>query len=324
MSAPCSALRRLLPPPLLQLALLLVLPAPFARAAPNGLTVVPGTGDRQTDATTVQYNFGTRRLSDESPLEHTFTVRNGGAVPVTLDRLQSSCGCTSAVVGGDRSLPLTLPPGAFVPLRVTVSPHRLLPGEAHKSVWVYAHGGGDAVLLLEMVGTLQDDPVPAASAPAAPSPEAARPAAAPHGGDPAPDFTRADTAGRPFTLSAQRGRPLALFFFCGCPWCADVARAWSRDQRRAARPADAAIVYAGPASEAAAFARRNGLDPARTRLLPDPDSALTERVYRVASCPRAFALDAVGVIRYTNDHADDRPRLAPTRTIAARVAAALR
>ena len=53
----------------------------------------------------------------------------------------------------------------------------------------------------------------------------------------------------------------------------------------------------------------------QTTLLPDPDSKLTEGVYKLNSCPRAFALDPAGLIRYTNDHADDQPRRAPAETI---------
>ena len=183
------------------------------------------------------------------------------------------------------------------------------------------HGASDAPVLLEITGTMQDDPdtaptpVPAVAAPTSVTPDA------PRAGRPAPAFTRADAQGRPFALASERGHPAALFFFCGCPWCADVATLWGREQRKKSAPT--VVVFAGTGAEARAFAARSGLDSGQTTLLPDPDSALTERVYKLNSCPRAFALDAAGLIRYTNDHADDQPRRAPAALIAQRTRQAL-
>ena len=315
----------------LLLGLLLIIPARFVLAAPPALTVVTGQGTTQTDATTARYDFGTRRMSDESPLEHTFTLRNSGTAPVTVDRLQSSCGCTTAFLAGDQDLPLTVGPGGIIPVRVSIAPHRLTPGPMEKSVWVFTHGAADASVLLEITGTLQDDPDPgAAPAPAVTSPPtpaagASSVGAAPQAGQPAPAFALADAQGKPFSLGATRGHATALFFFCGCPWCADVARAWGQAQRGTHSPVSTRtlVVFAGTGADAKAFAARNGLDLKQTTLLPDPDSHLTEGVYKLNSCPRAFVLDPAGLIRYTNDHTDDQPRLAPARTIVLRASLAL-
>ncbi len=302
------------------LGLLLAAPARLAHATPTGLTVVTGQGTVQADVTTARYDFGTRRMSDESPLEHTFTLRNSGAVPITVDRLQSSCGCTTAFLAGDQSLPLTVGPGGIIPVKVSIAPHRLAPGPTEKSVWVFTHGAADASVLLEITGALLDDPDPAAPTPIVPPTAAPPPAvtlAAPQAGHPAPPFTLPDAQGKPFSLAALRSRPVALFFFCGCPWCADVARAWGQAQRGARLPASTRtlVVFAGTGAAAQAFAARSGLDLKQTTLLPDPDSHLTEGIYKLNSCPRAFVLDREGVIAYTNDHADDLPRQAPAKTI---------
>jgi len=302
----------------LSLGLLMTTSARLALASPPpALSIVTGQGTMQADATTARYDFGTRRMSDESPLEHTFTLRNTGTAPVTVDRLQSSCGCTTAFLAGDQNLPLTVGPGGIIPVRVSIAPHRLAPGPMEKSVWVFTHGASDASVLLEVTGTMQDDPDPAAPpipAPAAP-PLAVTSAAsaAPQAGQPAPTFALSDAQGKSFSLAAMRGHPAALFFFCGCPWCADVARAWGQAQRKGT--VRTLIVFAGTGADAKAFAARNGLNPKQTSLLPDPDSKLTEGVYKLNSCPRAFALDPAGLIRYTNDHADDQPRRAPAGTI---------
>ncbi len=311
--------------PGLLLGLLLTTPARLVLAAPPALTVVTGQGTVQADATTARYDFGTRRMSDESPLEHTFTLRNSGTAPVTVDRLQSSCGCTTAFLDGDQDLPLTVGPGGIIPVRVSVAPHRLAPGPMEKSVWVFTHGASDASVLLEITGTLQDDPdttVTPAPAATPPAPTAA-PAAggAPQAGHVAPAFALADAQEKPFSLAATRGHATALFFFCGCPWCADVAVLWGKEQHKGA--ARTLIVFAGTGADAKAFAAHNGLDLKQTTLLPDPDSKLTEGVYKLNSCPRAFILDPAGLVRYTNDHADDQPRRAPAQTIALRASQAL-
>lgn len=296
-------------------------------ALPSALTVAAGPGTRLTDPATALYDFGARRLSDESPLVHTFVLQNGGGVPLTLDRTESSCGCTSAALGGGQALPVTISPHGVADLQVSVLRHRLLPGPMQKMVWVYGHaaGGPTVSVLLEVMGTLQDDsPAAPRAAPSPATPPGA--SAAPRVGRIALAFTRPDTAGRPFVLTAHRGRPLAVFFFCGCPWCADLARSWGRLQRAARLPVrtETVVVFAGDKAAASAFAAKNGLDLAQTRLLPDPNSSLTENVYRLAACPRAFALDARGTVRYTNDHADDQARQAPAATLAARTLAALR
>ncbi len=311
------------------LPLLALTQSVLADGPPSALTVAAGLGTRLAGPATARYDSGARRLSDKSPLVHTFVLQNGGAVSLTLDRTESSCGCTSAVLGGGQALPVIVAPHGVADIQVSVLPHRLQPGPMLKMVRVYGHtaNGPTVSVLLEVLGTLQDDPPPAApsTAPRPPLPKAFRPHSAPSAGQIAPAFTRTDTAGKPFRLTARRGRPLAVFFLCGCPWCADLAQTWGRLQRtdRLPRAAETVIVFAGSKAQASAFAHASGLDIARTRLLPDPDSRLTEGVYRLAACPRAFALDARGIIRYTNDHPDDQARQTPAATLAARTLAAL-
>jgi hypothetical protein len=146
----------------------------------------------------------------------------------------------------------------------------------------------------------------------------------------APEFQLPDTEKKLRKLSEFRGRPVALFFFCGCSWCADVAREWAALQRGGALPAGrrggpvTVVVYAGLDAEAARnLAAAAGLDPARTVLLPDPDSHVSARRYQVDPCPRAFVVDAAGVLRYTNQGADEAPRVAPGLVIASRTRDAL-
>lgn len=278
----------------------------------------------QAQPPTARYDFGTRAATDQSALAQTFTLRNDGKALVTVSRIEPSCGCTTAVLSGDQTIPFALKPGQSVSVEVSVSPGRLAPGPAHKTIWVYtADDDNHPAALLEVDGTIEAGA--SAYSPDALIPGAARPSFLPKEGHLAPPFSLADTQGKAFTLTAARGHSAALFFFCGCPWCADVARLWAEVQRGSRLPSDAqtVIVFAGTKAEASVFAAKSGLDLARTRLLPDPDSKLTEGTYQANSCPRVFTLDAKGLIRYTNDHADDKPRQSPAKLIVKQALAAL-
>ena len=147
----------------------------------------------------------------------------------------------------------------------------------------------------------------------------------------APVFTLADLAGKKRSLSQYRGRPVALFFFCGCSWCTECAEEWGPLQRGGALPAAPApakppitlVVYSGDNTALRYSAARWGLDKDKTVLLPDPGMRVT-KVYKADPCPRVFILDGEGVVRYTNDHKDDRPREAPALVIVSRTIDALR
>lgn len=158
-----------------------------------------------------------------------------------------------------------------------------------------------------------------------------------------PDFRLTGTDGQPHTLRQYRGRPVTLFFFCGCPWCHRCAALWGQFQRggalslptqdlsgrnsRSAAPTNAPpitlIVFSGKGASASMFAAQAGLDLKQTVLLPNSDMLVTT-LYQVDPCPRAFVLDSQGQLRYTNDHKDDAPQVAPEIVIASRALGALR
>lgn len=94
--------------------------------------------------------------SDGMPLTHTFLLRNGTKKPLTIVRVAASCECITAGIGGGVRLPVTVPPGAVVPVAVRLSPRRLLPGPFSKSVWLLWPGGSRDGLRLELRGTVQD------------------------------------------------------------------------------------------------------------------------------------------------------------------------
>jgi hypothetical protein len=168
-------------------------------------------------------------------------------------------------------------------------------------------------------------PPGAAGAPATPAP--------PRTGQPAPAFTLPDTGDKKRSLSEFCGREAALFFFCGCHWCLDVAKEWSALQRGGAltaeetgrKPPVTLVVYSGLSRDAARhLSTLGGLEPAQTVTLPDLKMAVSRGVYRAEPCPRVFVIDRQGLLRYTNDRPEDAPRTAPAALLAARTLDALR
>ena len=110
--------------------------APSPVAAGIAIEQVQGvskTADRQ-----YQYEFGNVSLLDGRDIRHTFTLKNTTKQTITLTSVQTSCGCTTAVVRGKKSsaLPLTLDPGDDAKLEVTLAADHLYPGKAQKYVWI--------------------------------------------------------------------------------------------------------------------------------------------------------------------------------------------
>ncbi len=179
-----------------------------------------------------------------------------------------------------------------------------------------------------------------------PAARAAATVGGPHAGMPAPAFHLQDMQGHPCSLADFRGRTITLCFFCGCQPCHDFARAWGEIQTSDALPHDlppksapkgkgkgttaasprpplTLIVFFGDAQTAHEFDIQTGLDDEQTRILCDPMLSLA-RVYSAEPCPRLFVIDTHGVIRYTNNHADDAPLKASADLLVARVVDSLR
>jgi peroxiredoxin len=142
---------------------------------------------------------------------------------------------------------------------------------------------------------------------------------------PGAEFSLEDAGGHVRRLSEYHGRPVVLFFFCGCVWCHRCATDWGEYQRAGGllkQRAITLIVFSDTASAARDFAAQTGLDPKQTVLLPDPTMRVAV-AYRAPVCPRVFVLDPRGLVVYTNNHADDLPRRAPETLAASRALKAI-
>lgn len=138
-------------------ALLLLLLCIRASAAPPALSVVFSAGTVIVNPSAAFWQFAPRPLSDETPLTHTFLVRNNTKTTLTVERVAVSCDCVQTQISESRSLPVRIAPGQTVPVQVTLNLRRLVPGPVSKSTWVYLHGGSGDGLRLEIRGTVRDE-----------------------------------------------------------------------------------------------------------------------------------------------------------------------
>src|SRR5688500_16324690 len=81
---------------------------------PLGLTVEAGNCVKRTGPATGLLEYGTVDVMTTPKIEHDFTLRNDNRTPVTIARLQASCGCTSVLLGEDEATSKTLAPGEQV------------------------------------------------------------------------------------------------------------------------------------------------------------------------------------------------------------------
>lgn len=150
-------------------------PAGSSAAAALSLRVVAGM--KVTEAAPGQgvCDLGAVSVLDASVVEQTFTLRNASAVPLSLVRLQASCGCLSAFVqpreegGGKTAAAGTasiVPPGGEAQVQVRIALHTLRPGPLAKAVLVYAAPAGTGQRLAPgsvqgriLPGTMQEQPV---------------------------------------------------------------------------------------------------------------------------------------------------------------------
>jgi peroxiredoxin len=153
----------------------------------------------------------------------------------------------------------------------------------------------------------------------------------PRVGDRVIEFKGSDVDGRPWQPSSAAGRPIAMFFFCGCDACHRLARDWAGFQRSGvvaraakagAKPPLTVAVFSGDSQAAKLFASQTRLAK-DVLLIVDPDMKTTN-LYQAEPCPRVFVIDRSGVIRYTNNSADDAPQGHDEQVIAFKALKALR
>lgn len=111
-------------------AVVLVILVALVMAVGVGYAALPEPrGDIELSAT--EFDFGT--VPNNAPVDHVFRVHNAGDGPLEISGVNTSCGCTTAIVGRER-----LAPGESTELRVIYDPlaHDGATGEFMRVVYV--------------------------------------------------------------------------------------------------------------------------------------------------------------------------------------------
>ena len=124
-----------------------------------GLAVLAQANVTPTGRTTGRCDFGTLFLLGEpggKPRERIVTLRNVGTRVIEIAQLESSCGCTTAMLPAAGGVPQTrLAPGAKIALRITLHSETLKPGLLRKWVWVRGVHQAQPLVTLAITATVQ-------------------------------------------------------------------------------------------------------------------------------------------------------------------------
>ena len=102
----------------------------------------------------VDISIGTIDPYNAIPIEKTATFTNTAKTLVTVERINTSCGCTAALPDKGQNLPLVLEPGKSVTVQIKMNPQNLSPGELHKNVSLYLKEQSDPAMSVSLKGTL--------------------------------------------------------------------------------------------------------------------------------------------------------------------------
>src|SRR6185503_7008189 len=92
------------------------------------------------------FNFG--RVPNDRAVEHVFKVSNTGTKPLVITRVQTSCGCTAAMMESS-----VIDPGKSGKLRVSFNPHNQKQ-TVTRTISVYSNDPVDSVLQLKVSATV--------------------------------------------------------------------------------------------------------------------------------------------------------------------------
>lgn len=119
------------------------------------LTVLARDGVKSDNPSIGQLDAGTIDPLSKPKIEQDFILRNDRKAPITIGRLQPTCGCTSVILGEGTETTKTLAPGEEVKVRASVDVTRFH-GPIHKAVRAYAADGTTLLATMEITATIQD------------------------------------------------------------------------------------------------------------------------------------------------------------------------
>src|SRR5579871_4666160 len=141
-------------------------PSGIALLADVGLKIAATNKEKVIAPNQSVLDCGAINLLDRTGMQQTFTLFNANKTPLTVERLQPSCGCMSAVlpqpVNGPAKtkhpaaeLPRTLAPGEQMQVQIAIHLDALPAGPFSKSVGVFVQGTARPAAMLQLSGTLQ-------------------------------------------------------------------------------------------------------------------------------------------------------------------------
>ena len=137
-------------------------------------------------------------------------------------------------------------------------------------------------------------------------------------GDPAPEFTLPDRAGRPHKLSELVRGDTLLCFICGCASCEDLQTYMGLLARKMGKKAPQVVsVSTMPKESEESWVRRTGLPQT---LVYEPKDGPVMDQYRGHPCPRVYRVDGARKVTWISPSPKDVPSM---RTIGLSVAMGL-
>jgi Protein of unknown function (DUF1573) len=137
-----------------------------AASTPIRLSLVATPGVTPTASNQGSHDFGQVSLLDKTEITQTFILRNEGRTPITIERVQGSCSCTSTLLqkrGKEGSVtaatppwmtPAVLAPGDEMSVRAVLDLEPLPPGPIRKTVSVFVQGQREPAVVTEIRGRL--------------------------------------------------------------------------------------------------------------------------------------------------------------------------
>lgn len=95
------------------------------------------------------YDFG--KVPSGTPVEHTFTLRNGGAAPLRVERIHAACGCTAAMIDSN-----VIAPGEEAKIKTTFDTTGFQ-GAKMKTVRVFTNDPRQSSFVLSLKGYVQSE-----------------------------------------------------------------------------------------------------------------------------------------------------------------------
>ena len=125
------------------------------QALEPSLTPVISAGQSEEGDSVTGYDFGRVSATDTRVVTETFVLSNKTPHMVTISRLMTSCGCTSAIILGNLTgYPYDVSPGKNLKIKVSIDIAHVSPGSVDKSAYVFLGKQASPAFTCRLVGNV--------------------------------------------------------------------------------------------------------------------------------------------------------------------------